>query len=331
MTAPASPYSWQHPSAPPPLDPQIVEFMRLMGAEGARYPKRHTIPIAEGRANAEKVRAPWTQGGPVMARTEEHAVPTRHGAVRIRMHVPQNRVMPGALVYIHGGGFVLFSLDTHDRVMREYAGRAGMVVIGIDYTRAPEARFPQPHDECVDVMRWLARPRNAQALNIDPAQLFIGGDSAGANLSVGACLVLRDAGDALPRGMLLNYGAYSTELYRESVVRYGAGEYGLSLHMMLWFYGLYARGPEDFADPRLHSLTARLQGLPATCMVVTECDPLYDDNRLMAARLREAGVAVNETLYPGTIHGFLEAVSVADVAGRAFDDSVRWLHALAAR
>ena len=150
-------------------------------------------------------------------------------------------------------------------------------------------------------------------------------------LSVGACLVLRDEGDALPRGMLLNYGAYSTELYRESVVRYGAGEYGLSLHMMLWFYGLYARGPADFADPRLHSLSARLEGLPPACMVVTECDPLYDDNRLMAARLREAGVAVSERLYPGTIHGFLEAVSVADVAGRAFDDSVRWLRDLATR
>jgi acetyl esterase len=256
-------------------------------------------------------------------------VPTRHGEVRIRVHYPAQRALQGALVYIHGGGFVLFSLDTHDRVMREYAGRAGIAVIGIDYTRAPEARFPQPHDECVDVMRWLAA--HAGTLDIDPAQLFIGGDSAGANLSVGACLVLRDEGDALPLGMLLNYGAYSTELYRESVVRYGAGEYGLSLHMMLWFYGLYARGPADFADPRLHSLSARLEGLPPACMVVTECDPLYDDNRLMAARLREAGVAVSETLYPGTIHGVLEAVSVADVAGRAFDDSVRWLRDLATR
>jgi acetyl esterase len=128
--------------------------------------------------------------------------------------------------------------------------------------------------------------------------------------------------------MLLNYGAFSTELYRESAVRYGAGEYGLSLHMMVWFYGLYLRRAGDAADPRVHSLTARLDGLPPACMVVTECDPLYDDNVLMAQALRAAGVAVTDTLYPGTIHGFLEAVSVADVAGRAFDDSVRWLRAL---
>ncbi len=324
------PAIWPHPTAPPPLDPQIVEFMRLMAAEGGRYPKRHTIPIDQGRANAEKVRAPWTQGGPAMARTVEHQVPTRHGDVRIRVHYPQTRTLQGALVYIHGGGFVLFSLDTHDRVMREYAGRAGMAVIGIDYTRAPEAPFPQPHDECVDVMRWLATHAQ-EALGIDPAQLFIGGDSAGANLSVGACLVLRDEGHALPRGMLLNYGAYSTELYRDSVVRYGAGEYGLSVHRMVWFYGLYLRRPEDRRDPRLTSLTARLEGLPPACMVITECDPLHDDNVLMAGRLREAGVDVTATLYPGTIHGFLEAVSIVDVAGTAFDDSVRWLRALAAR
>jgi acetyl esterase len=82
------PSTWLNPTAPSPLDPQIVEFMRLMAAEGGRYPKRHTIPIAEGRANAEKVRAPWTQGGPEMARTVEQMVPTRHGDVRIRVHYP---------------------------------------------------------------------------------------------------------------------------------------------------------------------------------------------------------------------------------------------------
>jgi len=323
------PSTWLNPVAPPPLDPQIVEFMRLMAAEGSRYPKRHTIPIAEGRANAEKVRAPWTRGGPAMTRTAEHHVPTRHGHVRIRVYYPEKRALPGALVYIHGGGFVLFSLDTHDRVMREYAGRAGIAVVGIDYTRAPEAKFPQPHDECVDVMRWLAA--HADTLDIDPSQLFIGGDSAGANLSVGACLVLRDEGDALPRGMLLNYGAFSTELYRESVVRYGAGEYGLSLHMMVWFYGLYLRGPDDARDPRMSSLDARLEGLPPACLAITECDPLHDDSMLMAQRLRAAGVEVADVLYPGTIHGFLEAVSIADVAGRAFDDAARWLQSLAAR
>jgi acetyl esterase len=130
--------------------------------------------------------------------------------------------------------------------------------------------------------------------------------------------------------MLLNYGAFSTELYRESVMRYGAGEYGLSMHMMAWFYSLYLRHPDDARDPRLTSLNARLQGLPPACMAITECDPLHDDNVLMADALRAAGVPVSATLYPGTIHGFLEAVSIAEVAGRAFDDAARWLHALAA-
>ncbi|CAN5373584.1 alpha/beta hydrolase [soil metagenome] len=314
---------WLTPRAPPPLDPQVLAVMRQMGAESQKYPPRHLIPIAEGRAIAEKMRAPAAQGGPEMARTVERLLPTRHGDVRVRVHYPEGRSLPGALVYLHGGGFALFSLDTHDRVMREYASRAGIAVIGIAYSLAPEACFPQPLDECVDVMRWLQA--NAQALDIDPSQLVIGGDSAGANLSIGTCLTLRDEGHPLPRGMLLNYGAYRTDLYHASALRYGAGEYGLSVYMMVWFQALYLRKPEDFSDPRMNSLSARLEGLPPAFLVITELDPLQDDSVEMAARLSAASVDVQSTLYPGTIHGFLEMVGSVDVAGRAFDDSARWL------
>jgi acetyl esterase len=323
------PIEWVTPRPAPALDPQIIECMRRMGAAAANAPRRHTISIEEGRRNAEVLRAPWAEGGPAMARTVERQVPTRHGEVRIRIYYPAQRTLPGAMVYAHGGGFVMFSLDTHDRVMREYAGRAGIVVIGIDYTLAPEAKFPQPLDECVDLMHWLAD--HAAALDIDPTQLFIGGDSAGANLSVGTCLTLRDEGARLPLGMLLNYGVYTTELLSESALRYGAGEYGLSLHMRAWFQGLYLRDAKDFTDPRMASLHAQLEGLPPAFFVITECDPLQDDSVQMAEKLAAAGVEVQSTLYRGTIHGFLESVSVADVAGRAFDDSAEWLQRLARR
>ena len=106
---------------PAPLDPQIQLFVRRMSADASKFPRRDTVSIAEGRAIAEQVRAPWAAGGPVMARTTEQRVPTRHGDVLIRTYVPKERRMPGAFFYIHGGGFVLFSIDTHDRLMREYA------------------------------------------------------------------------------------------------------------------------------------------------------------------------------------------------------------------
>lgn len=308
---------------PEPLDPQIQCFIDRMAADAARYPRRDTVPIAQGREIAEKVRAPWTAGGPAMASIAERRIPTRHGEVLLRIYTPSQRRSRAAMFYIHGGGFVLFSVDTHDRIMREYAQRAGMVVIGINYTRAPEAQFPQPIEECIDAATWIAA--NAHALDIDPQRLFIAGDSAGGNLTLNTCIALRDEGRQLARGMVLNYTGFSTNLYRDSVVRYGAGAHGLSLHMMVWFYRSYLSRPEDFTDPRMNLLAADLRGIPPVLLVITECDPLYDDNLDMAAKMRAEGVDLQAKVYKGTAHSFLEAVSVAAVAGVAFDDTVRWL------
>ena len=310
--------------APAPLDPQIADFLRLMAADASKYPRRDTLSIEAGREIAEKVRAPWALGGPDMADTVEHQVPTRHGDILVRVHYPRERRLPGAFVYIHGGGFVLFSINTHDRLMREYAERTGIVVIGIEYTRAPDAKFPQPLEECVDVLRWTAA--RSELLDIDADQLFIGGDSAGANLSMGTCLTLRDEGEAaLIKGVVLNYGGFGSNLFRNSVVRYGAGDYGLSLHMMIWFRGMHIARGQDFFDPRVDILRADLRGLPPAYMVITECDPLHDDSIELERKFREAGVAVQAKVYKGTAHSFLEAVSIADVAGVAFDDTARWL------
>ncbi|QHI96843.1 alpha/beta hydrolase fold domain-containing protein [Xylophilus rhododendri] len=325
MTSPVEPQLAARPEGalPAPMDPQIREFVRRMSADASQYPRRDTVSIAEGRDIAEKVRAPWAAGGPAMARTVERHIPTRHGELRIRIHHPAGQRMPGALLYIHGGGFVLFSVDTHDRLMREYAHRAGIVVVGIDYTRAPEARFPQPLEECIDAIEWLAA--HAGEIGFDPAQLFVGGDSAGGNLTMGCALHFRDAGRQPIRAMVLNYTGFSTNLYRDSVVRYGAGDYGLSLHMMVWFYRNYLGRQEDFADPRMNLLAADVRGLPRACLVIAECDPLYDDSIDMVAKLEAAGVDLWARVYPGTVHSFLEAVSIAEVANTAFDDTVRWL------
>ncbi|CAN5428154.1 alpha/beta hydrolase [soil metagenome] len=307
---------------PAPLDPQVQQFVRQMAADASKFPRRDTVSIAEGREIAEQVRAPWTAGGPVMERTTEQMVPTRHGEVLIRTYYPKERRMPGAFLYIHGGGFVLFSINTHDRLMREYADRAGIVVVGINYTRAPEAKFPQPIEECIDTVSWLIA--NAAEIGFDPKQFFIGGDSAGGNLSLCTSMHFRDLGASLIRGMVLNYTGFSTDLYQDSVVRYGAGDYGLSLHMMVWFYRNYLGRKEDFTDPRMNLLDADLKDIPPAFLVITECDPLYDGNIEMVAKMKAEGVDVASKIYPGTVHSFLEAVSIADVANEAFDDTVRW-------
>ncbi|MDM0122419.1 alpha/beta hydrolase fold domain-containing protein [Variovorax arabinosiphilus] len=305
------------------LDPQVEQFVRAMDADASRFGRRETVSIAEARDIAETVRRRWVEGGPVMANSVEHTVPTRHGEVLIRAHYPQVRALPGVFVYLHGGGFVLGSLDTHDRVMREYAQRAGIVVIGVHYTRAPEAKFPRPMQECADVLRWVSA--HGELLAVDTSQLFVGGDSAGAIFSMGASLEMRDRGEALLKGIVLNYGSMSSNLCRNSVIQYGGGDYGLSLMSMVWFRAMHFTSGADFTDPRIDILRADLRGLPPTWMVVAECDPVHDDMIELDRLMREAGNDVRKKVYPGAAHSFLEAVSISDLAVEAFEDTARWL------
>jgi len=114
-------------------------------------------------------------------------------------------------------------------------------------------------------------------------------------------------------------------LYQDSVVRYGAGDYGLSLHMMVWFYRNYLGRKADYTDPRMNLLDADLHDIPPAFLVIAECDPLYDGQIEMVDTMKAAGVDVDAKVYKGTVHSFLEAVSIADVASVAFDDTVRWL------
>lgn len=307
----------------PSLDPEIAQFVARMRGDTAKYPPRESMTVSQAREVAEIVRRPWTEGGPIMADTIDQVVPTRHGPVRIRTHYPDSRRPKPIFAYLHGGGWTLFSIDTHDRLMREYAARADVAVVGIDYTRAPEARFPQPLEETIDVVRWLLR--EGKSLGLEPSKLVIGGDSAGGNISIAVALALRDAGEQVTRGMVLNYGCFDVNLLSESVVRYGGGDYLLTTHMMLWFFWQYLRSPDDAQNPLASPLRAKLEGLPPAFMAISELDILYDQNIAMELALKAAGVHVEARVYPGTVHSFLEAVSVAKVSAKALSETAAWL------
>lgn len=308
----------------PRLDPQIREFVDKITADYARHPPMDTASVDEKRRIASSVRAPWAQGGPKMARTSEVSVPLASGAVRLRLHYPSLEPNLPVLLYAHGGGWVFFDLDTHDRVMREYAARAGVVVAGIDYSRAPEARYPKALNEMVGTVRWLRD--SATALGIDPKRIAVGGDSAGGNLTLCACLRLRDSGDPdIVRGMLLNYGAFDINVDTESHRRYGGGDYVLATDEMLYFWSTYLGSLDIAQDPYACPINGDLAGLPPAFLAVAELDVLHDGNLRLAEKLERAGVPVSCTVYPGTVHGFIEAVEVAQVTDRAFEDTARWL------
>lgn len=300
------------------LDPDISRFVSALQRGYAQYPSFESLSLGERRSVAEKVREPWRAGGPKMARTLETTI----AGVRARIHIPDDARAHGAMLYLHGGGWMMFSIDTHDRLMREYAMRSGAVVAGIDYSLSPEAKFPVALGEAVAAIGWLTR--EGGALGIDPARLAIGGDSAGANLAVTTALTLCAAGEPRLRAMLLNYGAFSPEP-TPSFVRYGGPRYMLTPEEMQVFWSNYTSGPGELDDPLVAPLRADLRGLPPAFFCIAACDILADSNRAMAARCAAAGVPCEEHLYPGATHSFLEAVSIAALADRALTEAASWL------
>lgn len=307
------------------VDPEIRKFVDAVSAAYASHGRFDRMTAVEQRKVCELVRAPWRQGGPEMASTRELSVASSRGAVRVRIYDPT----PGgaskpALIYLHGGGWTLFSLDTHDRVMREYAHRAAMVVVGVDYALAPERPFPAALEQIVAVVRWLGA--GGAGLGVDPARIAIGGDSAGGNLSVGAAVMLRDAGEGEPlKALLLIYGGFDNEPSPEADRRYGGPGYMLTPEERVIFWRNYVPDPKQLQNPLARPILADLRGLPPALLVIGECDILIDHNRQMAKRFEAAGVSVRLDVYRGATHSFIEAMSIAEVARRALADSAQWL------
>lgn len=306
------------------LAPDIRRFQQALAAGYAAHPPLDDVSLDEARAITEQVRAPLTRGGPAMVRREDHHL---SGGLRVRLLRPSAAPVLPALVYLHGGGWVFFSLETHDRLMRELAARSGRMVIGVDYTRSPEARFPVALEQTLAAWRWVRD--EAGGLGVDPARIALGGDSAGANLALSAALDLRAEG-ARPDALLLLYGAFSDDDTGESFVRFDGPAYTLGRDEMRGFWRQYLRDEDDRDDPRAMPLKAELRGLPRCALVVPECDVLRDGSLALAARLRSAGVPVSLQRHPGATHSFLEAVSFSPLADRALAQCSGWLREAAA-
>ena len=305
------------------LDPDIRRFIRTATAAAAVHGVFDDAPVSQQRLWAEEARTPWRQGGPAMLETRDLELPTRHGPVRARLHRPGRGSLPG-LVYLHGGGWTLVSIDTHDRVMREYAARAGCCVVGVDYALSPERKFPVALEQVADVVTHLAT--QGGQLGIDAGRIAIGGDSAGGNLSVATCLLLREQESELPVcAMLLNYGAFVSQCSDNACRRFGGPEYMLGCEEMIGYWRNYMRSDEDATNPLVCPLLASLEGLPPAFLAIAECDVLAEQNLEMARRLQEAGVPVRRVVYPGASHSFIEAVSIAAVSDRALGEASGWL------
>jgi len=312
------------------VDPAIRRFVSETTAAYAAGGPFATLSFPDQRRLAEAVRAPWRDGGPTMAQTREISVETPHGPVRVRLYDPTPHRPKPLLIYLHGGGWTLFSLDTHDRVMREYAAAADVVVAGVDYSLSPEARFPVALEQIEAVALWL-HTKGAD-LGVDPARIAIGGDSAGACLSMATALKLRDQGRGdLIRAMLLIYPVFDTRVTDQAARQFGGETYMLSTAELAGFWSNYLSGAADAANVLARPMLADVSGLPPAILTIAECDILAEQGVAMGERLAAAGVEARVEVYRGATHSFLEAVSIAPVARKAIDDGAGWLKTVLAQ
>jgi acetyl esterase len=300
-----------------PLDPQMQGLLDAFGA--LKLPPYEVLTADTFRALADAKRVSRNQVE-TMAEVIDRTIPGQGVQVPVRLYRPRAEGVLPALVYFHGGGFVLGDLDSHDNLCRALANRLGAVVVAVDYRRAPEARFPAAFDDAWAAVQWVAEHVNELAL--DPSQLLVGGDSAGGNLAANLCLKARDLGGPAIVHQLLLYPVCDNDLTRPSYLEVGSG-YFLEAGMMRWFWEQYLSAAEDAEKAYCCPLKAAdLSNLPAATLVVGGYDPLKDEGMAYMKRLSEAGTSVKRLVYPGAIHGFLSYVGMLTLSDKALDDAV---------
>lgn len=292
--------------ATPWVDPDMQRaFVRM-----AEIAREHDLPADRSRLTPEQARrrmevdrAWWNQDRPALARIEDTTVPGPTRPVPVRLLYPtDDRPLP-VIVYLHGGGWVVGSLETHGRGMHALAVAANCLVVTVDYGLAPEHKFPSAVTEVAAVVDHIAA--HGGAWGADPARIALAGDSAGANIALGTELHLRGRGTSPVGALGLVYPVAGCDFDTESYRRFGGGEWGLTRADMMAYFDHYVRGPEDLDDPRAVPLKADFTGFPPTFVAAAGLDVLRDDAIRLDARLRTAGVTCTLDVYEGVTHGFM--------------------------
>ncbi|MGE0544921.1 MAG: alpha/beta hydrolase [Dehalococcoidia bacterium] len=298
-----------------PLDPQVQAFLEQAAALG--LPPMHTLTPAEARAQA----AARQGAAPVeaVAKVEDRLIPGTGADVPIRVYTPAGDAPFPALLFFHGGGWVIGSVAGSDGTARALANRTGCVVVSVDYRLAPEHSFPAAADDCYDATAWVAD--NAATIGVDANRIAVSGISAGGNLAAVVALMARDRGGPAIVHQLLVVPATDYDFTRESYTSNGQG-YGLTRDAVAWFWDQYVANDADRLHPYAAPMRASdLRDLPSATVITAEFDPLRDEGQAYAMRLGDAGVSVSYTNYAGMVHGSFSMFAVIDIGRRALDQA----------
>ena len=280
--------------------------------EVARRMSAAFASMRDGSADAEEVRESLRASRkprkhiPV-AQVQNRTIPGSDGSgeIPVRIYHPlepdSSAAGPPLMVYLHGGGFVLCDLDSHDACCRRLANGVGAIVVSVDYRLAPEHRFPAALDDAWAATQWVAA--HATELGGDPSRLVLAGDSAGGNLATVVCMIARDRGGPPIAFQVLIYPVVD-QRRKPSASHTRSAPGVLTIDHMRWFTEQYLGPHGDRLNVLASPLLAELAGLPPAHVVTGDVDPLCDEDEEYARRLQAAGVATTVRCYPGMFHGF---------------------------
>ena len=294
-----------------PLHPSAIPVLDAMNANMSAIPQ---VPVEQIPLLRQGPMAPPPAVPTPVARVEERMIPGPAGEMLVRIYWPEAAAPAPLVVFFHGGGFVLCSLDTHDELARGLCQGAGAVVVSVDYRLAPEAPYPAAADDCYAALVWAVA--HASELGADGARVAVAGDSAGGNLAAVTALRARDLGGPALRHQCLIYPVTDCRFDTPSYIENAEG-YFLTAESMRWFWSHYLQDMGRAAEPYASPLRApSLAGLPPTLVITAEYDPLRDEGEHYASALSAAGVPTTLRRYDGMIHGFVTMAEIFE-DGRA--------------
>jgi acetyl esterase len=307
-----------------PLNPEIAAFLQLVEEGRAADHQRamHELSPREARLAFDRTSLMLNPGAEELDHVEELVIPARDGTglparLYAARHPRAGEALP-VLLYFHGGGYVVGSLDSHDALCRALALRSGCAVLAPAYRLAPEHRFPTAFEDALDSLLWLER--EGGGLGLDASRLAVGGDSVGASLTAALCARLARGVEPVrlrPRLQVLIYPVTDATAETDSLNHYARGHL-LEKATLDWFYRQYARQDADRRDERFSPLLGEPPaGTAPALMVLAECDPLLDEGLAYARKLEQAGIGLELEVYAGMTHDFLRMGALVDEAEEA--------------
>ncbi len=282
---------------------ELEEMAAKVAYSAARLPQIEDGTPEQARAMRAERGNPFAPQACDLHSVQDLEIPIGRGSVSARIYVPTpESVGKGCLVFYHGGGYVLSSVDDYDTVTQRIAAHSGCNVISIDYELAPDNKIKSIHQDGFDAYRWIIE--NANELGIDAQKVAIGGDSAGGNLTVAVTLACKRQGTPMPVLQILIYPSVDPSMSFNSIDEFAEG-YFLTKRGMNWFRSHYLETPEQANDPDLQFLRQDLSGLPPAFLITAGFDPLRDEGQAYADKLSSFGVPVTHLCYQDMIHAFV--------------------------